>query len=558
MKCLFSFIIAISTLVLLSHNLYGNEDASYKSNEFKSNLNFSTKELEWLKKNESITYVYDPDWAPFEWKNELDLHTGIIADIIDLIKKKSGINLVAVHTETWKESVDLVKSKKVDMFSAITQNDFRKTYLNFTSKDIYTYPAVIITKFDDKKVYLSMANDFKGKKIGIVKSSGLGRYIKETYPNLDYVELASTGDGFKSVQNKKIDMFAINTVAAKYYIEKKGFDDLKIALKLDYIYHLNMAVRKGMPSEIISILDKSLNSITEQELNNIFSKWTEVSIEKQTDWTLLIEITVVLFFIILTLLWSNKNLNKKVEARTIELEEANLELKKINEEKNVILGIAAHDIRNPLGVILNSALLLKNERLGDLNEKQIKFATTIYNRSKHMRSLLENILDMSAIESGRLTLRFEEFVVNELVEDVVTDERIYANKKNIEIELSFDFEELIIKADKMKLHQVLSNIISNAIKYSPHKTNVKVHSKLSHENVEVSVVDQGQGVSEADIEKLFKPFETTQNKPTGNESSTGLGLAISNKIIEAHQGKIQVESQVGKGSTFIISLPLRF
>ena len=348
----------IASFTLLPLALFADEAAlngSDKTNdESQVESVFTPEEINWLDNKQAITYVYDPDWAPFEWKNEIGKHTGIIADILNLIKKRAGIELTPVNANTWDESVELVKSKKVDMFSAITQNSARDDYLNFTSRDIYSYPAVFITKFDDKTVYLNMEKDFKGKKIGIVKGSGLGRYIKEKYPDLKYVELPATNDGFSSIRNNKIDMFAINTVTAKYFIEKKGFDDLKIALKLDYIFHLKVALRKDLPHEIISILDKSLASITEEELNDIFNKWTEISIQQRTDWRLLLQVTAVFFTLFIFLIWSNRRLNTRVKSRTEELTSKNIELEEALKEIKTLRGIIpicsyCHSIRDEEG-----------------------------------------------------------------------------------------------------------------------------------------------------------------------------------------------------------------
>ena len=358
MKLWLSFITAFASLVLFSPFLLATESQSDLSIERNSESHvkslFTPEELEWLDKKQSLTYVYDPDWAPFEWKSDNGKHTGIIADIISLIRTKSGIELIPVNTETWEESINLVKSRKADMFSAITQNKDREAYLNFTSKDIYTYPAVFITNFNDKTVYINIEKDFKGKKIGIVKSSGLGRYIKNEFPELEFVEVATTQDGFTSIQNKKIDLFAINTVTARYFIEKKGFDDLKIALKFDYVYHLKIAIHKELPDEIISILDKTLSSITKEELNNIFNKWIEVSVAKQTDWKLLLQVTSAFFVAILFLVLSNLRLNQKVKAKTEELTNKNIELEKALEEIKTLQGIIpicsyCHSIRDDQG-----------------------------------------------------------------------------------------------------------------------------------------------------------------------------------------------------------------
>ena len=279
----------------------------------------TSKELKWLDKKQSLNYVYDPDWAPFEWKNDIGQHSGIISDILKIVKHKTGINFVATNTETWEESVKLARSAKVDMFSAITINSDREKYLYFTSKDIFSYSAVLVTRFNDKRVYLDINKDFKNKKIGIVKSSGLGSYIKEKNPNLNFIEVPSTKEGFSLLSSNEIDLFAINTVTARYFIEKKGFNDLKIALKLDYTYHLKIAIINKLPPEIISILDKALDSITEDELNDIFNKWTEITTVKQTDWKLIVQILGIFVFVLFFFIWNTRRLNLMVTRRTQEL-----------------------------------------------------------------------------------------------------------------------------------------------------------------------------------------------------------------------------------------------
>ena len=355
MKYWISYLLSITYLTLFPLLLLADESALLVSDKTSDSSQaeslFTPEEIQWLENRQAITYVYDPDWAPFEWKNDIGNHTGIISDVLNLIKQNTGIEFIAVNTDTWEESVELVKSDKADMFSAITQNSAREEYLHFTSRDIYSYPAVLITKFDDKGVYLDPAKDFKGKMIGIVKGSGLGQYIKEKYPELEFVELPATKDGFSAVQNDEIDLFAINTVTAKYFIKKKGFDDLKIALKLDYLYHLKIALRKDLPAEIISILDKSLASISEQELNDIFNKWTEISTEHHTNWRLLLQVAAVLFIVIVFLIINNRRLNLKVKARTEELSTANIELSKALKEIKTLRGIIpicsyCHSIRD--------------------------------------------------------------------------------------------------------------------------------------------------------------------------------------------------------------------
>jgi len=268
-----------------------------------------------------LIYAYDPDWAPFEWKSELGGHRGIIADLYALLSQKTGLDFIPRNTNSWSEAVEVVRSGKADMFSAITVTDERKEYLNFTSKDIYSYPAVLLTQFDDKQVYLELQEDARDKTIAIVKDSGLGHYVREANPSLKYIEVSSTQKGFDAVVSGKADLFAINAISARYFIEKLYRDELKVAAKLDYIHHLKIAVRKDRAPEIISILDKALATISASEQDEIFKKWTTVETVEVVDWEIIIEISVVFLIVLAFMGWHTINLKRIVNQKTIELDE---------------------------------------------------------------------------------------------------------------------------------------------------------------------------------------------------------------------------------------------
>jgi len=172
-----------------------------------------------------------------------------------------------------------------------------------------------------------------------------------------------------------------------------------------------------------------------------------------------------------------------------------------------------------------------------------------------MLRLLNDLLDISQIEAGKLDLHLEDVDLRALVQENVHLNRIIAGKKNIKIELVCP-DAVPLRADPSKLEQVLSNLISNAIKYSFPDTTVTVTLEPVGNEVAIRVRDQGQGIPAAELHKLFEEFQKTSVKSTAGEKSTGLGLAIVKKIVEGHGGRISVLSEVGHGSTFQVSLPL--
>jgi len=251
------------------------------------------------------------------------------------------------------------------------------------------------------------------------------------------------------------------------------------------------------------------------------------------------------------------NLQRQLIKEKKMLLKTNADLAELNAEKNRILGIAAHDLRNPVGATSAYADLIK-ESIDSLNrDETIKYLNIIDSNGRFALNLLDQLLDISAIESGKIELNMALNNYVSLIHSVVEALAIFANKKKISIETRIDAKNLLFVFDEIRITQVLENLISNALKYSPSGTNILIMVGIEDGNVVTNVADQGQGISPEEITKLFQPFGTTKNKATGGEKSTGLGLSIVKKIITLHNGTVDVESVVGKGSVFRFALPYK-
>jgi len=236
-----------------------------------------------------------------------------------------------------------------------------------------------------------------------------------------------------------------------------------------------------------------------------------------------------------------------------ELSRKNVELARLNELKNELLGMAAHDLRNPLGVILAYAEMLETEAA--LTPEHATFVTAIRSTTEQMVRLINDLLDVSQIEAGSLTLDFRAVNLTELVRRNAALNAILAAKKRIQIVC--DAAPLpLMPLDAPKIEQVLHNLLSNAVKFSYPATRVTVRLERDADGAVLVVTDQGQGIPATDLPGLFKPFSRTHVRATAGESSTGLGLSIVRRIVEGHRGRIAVESKVGEGSTFRVWLPI--
>ncbi len=241
--------------------------------------------------------------------------------------------------------------------------------------------------------------------------------------------------------------------------------------------------------------------------------------------------------------------------REEEIKEKNEQLKELNKLKNQFLGIASHDLRNPLYTILSFSEILADESVGDVNPKQKELLGKINKASRFMKTLLENLLDVSKIESGKIDLDKKVQDLNIVVDQQVELNQLLAEKKEIILDSNLG-ELLPISFDQNAITQVIGNFISNAVKFSPPKTKVLIFTDIDGDNVRFSVRDEGPGLSEDDQKLLFKEFQVLSAKPTGGEKSTGLGLAICHKLIHLHEGQVGVISELGKGSVFFFTLPL--
>ncbi len=245
---------------------------------------------------------------------------------------------------------------------------------------------------------------------------------------------------------------------------------------------------------------------------------------------------------------------ERVKGENVQLRELNETLNRLNDEKNKLLGMVAHDLRNPIGVIVGCSEMILEEE--GLDEESKTLVQNIESTSKFMLRLLNDLLDLSQIESGKLELHRATTDIASLIRQNVELNRIIAKRKNIRVQYTCadNIPDLIV--DPGKIEQVLNNLISNAIKFSFPGTVVRVTAEKKAEEVPIAVADEGQGIPPDEVEKIFQPFEKTSVKSTAGEKSSGLGLSIVKKFVEGHLGHIRVASQVGKGTTFYLSLPI--
>ncbi|NDJ75630.1 MAG: GAF domain-containing protein [Chloroflexi bacterium] len=242
------------------------------------------------------------------------------------------------------------------------------------------------------------------------------------------------------------------------------------------------------------------------------------------------------------------------------IEAQNNELIQLSELKNTFLGIAAHDLRSPLGTIQMGIHLMQDPSIDLSGEELHLILHDMGLQTSHMLRLINELLDVTQIEAGQLELEREAIDLGAFLHEAVSRHAQLAQPKGTQVLFdnqhpTDDAEHAIVMADPQRLRQVIDNLLSNAVKFSPPDSTVRVFAEKAHDQWRIDVADEGPGIRPEEREHLFQDFAKLSARPTGGEPSTGLGLAITRRIVEAHGGIIDVDSQPGAGTVFWFTLP---
>ncbi len=260
----------------------------------------------------------------------------------------------------------------------------------------------------------------------------------------------------------------------------------------------------------------------------------------------------------------NERFERKVKERTEELERMNRELERASQHKSRFIANMSHELRTPLNSILGFSEVLMGKIFGELTENQERYVRNIHSSGKHLLELVNNVLDIAKIEAGKYEMSYETFPVEDMFGEITAVITPMAEKKSIDLDLDIDNEVGPITADVVKLKQVFYNLLSNAIKFTPEggKVSIAVRKEAGRgeaadqDIITFAVSDTGIGIAPDDIHRIFDEFEQADSAFSRQYGGAGLGLALTKKLVELHGGEVSVESRLGEGSTFTVSIPV--
>ena len=525
--------------------------------EFKNDLEFSDREKKYLEQKKVLNYCLIPNLKPFEKIDKNGEYQSITTDYIKIIENKTGIKTNMIKEESLLETLSSLRNKKCDMVLGIASTKSRNTYLLF-SDPFLNYPYAVVTRLDSN--YIRETNDILDMRVGVLSGYAIGEILGNKYKDLHLRKFENPKEAFKNLAEGKIDCFIGILPLISNSLTKYNSMDLKIAGQLDERIPLSAASRIDEPL-LNSILNKVLNSISDQEHKYIMNKWIKVQFEKDTDYGFVWKILIVVIIIIAIVFYWNLTLKKEIESRKqIEhkLALAKQKAEEASRSKSSFLANMSHEIRTPMNAVIGmNTLALKHVQ----NKMAKDYITKSLASAKSLLGIINDILDFSKIEAGKLHIESIPFHLKEKIENTCDIFNYAIMEKDINLYIKID-EKLskTYKGDPLRIGQILSNFLSNAVKFTlSGSITVSARMVKNEDNKDMiyfSVADTGMGIGENKLDSLFDSFEQEDISTTRNYGGTGLGLAICKKLVNLMDGTIGVTSTIGVGSTFYFKIPL--
>ena len=509
--------------------------------------------------------------APKIFVSESGKPAGIFIDILEYIAKIEGWTLRYVPG-TWKEGLEHLEAGDIDLMPDVAYTAAREKMYSF-----HKVPALSSWDqvYSGKDIRIQSLFDLRGKRIvaleGSVQQTEFVRMVDSFDLKMTIMTVSNYQQAFEMVAQGGADAVVSNNFYGKLNARRYGLDDSAVIFNPSALF---FAAPKGRNDQLLQAIDTHLLKMKEDPQSIYYQslkRWTAEEVKfKLPVWMQVIGLVVGV--VLLTSLVGSFVLKRQVNARTNELRLINQEMEQriiertadlakamaraqeADRIKSAFLATMSHELRTPLNSIIGFTGLILRERVGPLNEEQKKQLNMVHSSAQHLLALINDVLDISKIEAGQLTLVQEAVDLRKIIEKVAQSTRPLADSKGLEMGIEIVPELSSIPGDARRIEQILLNLLSNAIKFTE-KGSVKIVCTLDDAHVLVKVIDTGIGIKYEDLGKVFETFRQIDSGINRKYEGTGLGLSISKRLAELMGGKLWVESVWEEGSTFSLSLP---
>lgn len=498
---------------------------------------------------------------------------GIFVEILNSIGNEEGWEL-QYQLGKWDENLLKLQSGEIDLVADVAYTTDRDKLFAFHSIPVLSSWSQVYSR---KGLGVQSIIDLDGKRIvvleGSIQQQALNTMVKGFGLQVTITAVQSFDDAFKAVAENKADVAVTNNFFGRMHANSYGLEDTAIVFEPSTLFFV---AAKGRNVDLLDKIDlnlKQLKQTPDSDYYKAIRNWTSES----TGMIIPLWVKVMLLVVGLGLLISTIAgfvLKRQVRLRTHELQLANADMEnRIIERtkelasamqaaqqadmlKSAFLATMSHELRTPLNSIIGFTGILLQELPGNLNDEQKKQLHLVQNSSRHLLSLINDVLDISKIEAGQLDLQYSIFDLKKSIEKAVLLVKTQAEKKGLEVNTCYQHDSLEIECDQRRLEQVILNLLSNAVKFTE-TGSITITTMEQNECYIISIQDTGIGIPLSELDRLFKPFHQIDSGLTRKYEGTGLGLSICYQLLNLLGGRIVVKSEPGKGSTFRAIVPKR-
>lgn len=542
-----------------------------------SGVTLSASDLDWLKRHPDLKVGYRSDWPPFEYAQD-GRATGLVPDLMVRLESQLGTRFEKKMLGDRVVAEQALISKEVDILPGLSRTP--RTEESFLFTRAYVNVPIALAIRDDGR-FIGDLRELRDERVGVVNRHAAHDYLLINHPNLDLYPVDTVEGGLLALSNGDLDVMVTHIPAVSYIVARLGLSNLRITSITPYQYDLRLAVRKDSP-ELHRILNKALGNLKPADTEAIYNRWIHLDIEQEPDYTVVRRVVLIALVVVLIFLYWNRKLSREVDERIrsenalrwsedelraakLEAEHLAREAEAANHTKSEFLANMSHEIRTPMNAVIGYSDLLSNTVT---DPQQRNYLDAIRAGSRSLLMLINDILDLSRIEAGKMRLDYSPVSVRRLLDDVRHIFDLRAREQGITLEVSVGSDmPVTMMLDETRFRQVLFNLVGNAIKFT-HEGGVAVRATVEpteehigdvpeHQTyrLTVKVEDSGIGIHADQRDRIFDAFEQQEGQNTRRYGGTGLGLAISRKLAQMMGGELNLQSEPGRGSVFTLTLP---
>lgn len=529
-------------------------------------LSFTAEEQAYLASGQVVRVGLNTARCPFSEYNEEDkTFTGINVDLLEEISKTTGLKFEYVPMTAGVKTADLLQSGDYDVICGIERDNFAASD-TITATETFLQSAIVPVGRTGEEVNLNNS----GTVVTFPSSfQALEKVLANKYPGLTLKLYDTNRECLDAVASGEADVFIQNTHILSRMLQEPKYENLSILPIEIMTEHTAMAMLKTEDPCLLSILNKAIRGMNQAVVSSSLIKHTFASAYQMTFgdfvYKFRIQITVAAvlivacFLLLLRLAAVRRRSAKALQKKNAQLGEAMERAEQANATKSQFLARMSHEIRTPMNAIVGMTTLAKNCVRDP--DRTMEYLDKIDLSSKVLLNIINDVLDMSAIESNKLKIGNNQFDFKELVTALSAMYYGQCKAKNIQFSIHLEgVTEEVLVGDSLRLNQILLNLLSNALKFTPSGgaielriTQLSVQEKQTY--LEFSVSDTGCGMSEEMLTRLFRPFEQANAQTAQKYGGSGLGLSITKSLVEMMHGTIRVQSRENEGSTFTVNLP---